>query len=68
MREHLSQQIIDTCLAMNAQGINQGRAGNVSARFEGGFLITPSGLAYARLTPADIVYVELDGSSNDALR
>ena len=51
MRESLSQQIIDTCLAMNSEGINQGSAGNVSARFENGFLITPSGLAYDRLTP-----------------
>jgi len=68
MRETLSQQVIDTCLAMNAQGINQGRAGNVSVRYEGGFLITPSGLAYGKLAPADIVYVDLDGTSNDALR
>ena len=68
MREALSQQIIDTCLAMNAQGINQGRAGNVSARFEDGFLITPSGLAYDRLTPSDIVFVGLEGTSTDALR
>ena len=68
LREALAQQIIDTCLAMNAQGINQGRAGNVSARFEGGFLITPTGLAYERLTPNDIVYVTLDGISDDALK
>ena len=67
-RETLSQQVIDTCLAMNARGINQGRAGNVSVRFENGFLITPSGLAYENLSPADIVHVDLDGSSNDALR
>ena len=63
MRESLSQQIIDTCLAMNAQGINQGSAGNVSVRFDSGFLITPSGLAYDKLTPGNIVYMEMDGSS-----
>lgn len=66
-RQTLSRQVIDTCLAMNTQGINQGSAGNVSARFESGFLITPSGLPYERLQPRDIVFVGLDGASQDAL-
>ena len=46
---------------------NQGNAGNVSARFGDGFLITPSGLDYAALDPGDIVLVELDGSCQDRL-
>ena len=66
-RESLAQQVIDTCLAMNAQGINQGSAGNVSARFESGFLITPSGMAYDRLQPEHIVFVDLDGNCGDTL-
>ena len=67
MRESLSQQIIDTCLAMNAQGINQGNAGNVSVRTGDGFLITPSGLSYDKLTPGDIVYMGMDGSHEGLL-
>jgi L-fuculose-phosphate aldolase len=66
-RDSLAQQVIDVCLAMNAQGINQGSAGNVSARFGPGFLITPSGLPYERLAPPDIVLVDLDGNCDDAL-
>ncbi len=66
-RESLARQVIDTCLAMNTQGINQGSAGNVSARFENGFLITPSGMAYDRLQPEHIVFVDLDGNCSDAL-
>lgn len=66
-RESLSKAVIDTCLAMNAHGINQGNAGNISQRFEDGFLITPSGIAYERLQPGDIVYVGMDGSSRDLL-
>ena len=61
-RESLSRQVIDTCLAMNAEGINQGSAGNVSVRCAQGFLITPSGLPYASLKPEDIVFVDLDGT------
>ena len=66
-RESLSRQVIDTCLAMNAQGLNQGSAGNVSLRFESGFLITPSGLPYERLEPRDIVLVDFDGNTDDPL-
>ncbi len=66
-RESLSRQVIDTCLAMNARALNQGSAGNVSTRFAEGFLITPSGLPYEQLAPRDIVLVDLDGNSGDAL-
>ena len=60
-RESLAQLVIDCCLAMNASGINQGSAGNVSVRHGDGFLITPSGLAYDSLTLADIVLVDMEG-------
>lgn len=67
MREQCSRQIIETCIEMNARGINQGSAGNVSQRFEQGFLITPSGIDYERLQQSDIVYVEMDGKCEDPL-
>ncbi|MDQ2916284.1 MAG: class II aldolase, partial [Pseudomonadota bacterium] len=35
--------IIATACEMNALGINRGKSGNVSARTDAGFLITPSG-------------------------
>lgn len=66
-RKALCRQVIDTCLAMNAEGINQGSAGNVSVRDGDGFLITPSGLPYAELDVSDIVYVGLDGRSDGPL-
>ncbi len=67
-RKALAQNIIDTCLAMNAEGINQGSAGNASLRFENGFLITPSGLAYAALEADDIVFVDLEGRAQGSLQ
>lgn len=57
----LSRALIDTCKAMNASGINQGKSGNMSHRFEDGMLITPSGVAYDVLKPTDIVYMSLGG-------
>lgn len=62
----LRQHIIDTCLRMNALGINQGKAGNVSVRLEGGLLITPSGLPYEQATPADIVLIDDEGKAHGA--
>jgi len=68
MHAQLSQQIIDICLGMNVAGINQGSAGNVSARIDGGFLITPSGMAYEKLTPADIAFVDMNGRATGPLK
>ena len=50
-RIKLAEKIISTCREMNASGLNQGTSGNVSARYTGGMLITPSGIAYSKMTP-----------------
>lgn len=55
------QSVIDACLKMNADGINQGTSGNISVRWQGGFLITPSGAAYETLRPSQIVFVDRYG-------
>jgi L-fuculose-phosphate aldolase len=59
---NLAIDVIATAQAMNAKGINQGTAGNVSARTTTGMLITPSGVDYNRLTPDDIVAMDFDTS------
>jgi L-fuculose-phosphate aldolase len=58
----LRKAIIDTCLAMNRGGLNQGTSGNVSARWQKGLLITPSGIVYDALSPEDIVFLAMDGT------
>jgi L-fuculose-phosphate aldolase len=60
----LRTAIIATARAMNAAGINRGKSGNVSARIDGGFLITPSGLPYADTTVDDIVAVDESGAAS----
>lgn len=55
------QSIIEACLDMRRLGVNQGTAGNVSVRWSGGLLITPSGLPYDAMSPDDIVFMEMDG-------
>lgn len=63
----LRQAVIDTCLALDAKGINQGTSGNVSVRCESGnpnagFYLTPTSIPYATMRPEDLVHVALDGT------
>lgn len=58
----LREEMVRTCREMNATGINQGTAGNLSVRSGDGFLITPSSLPYDRMTPGDLVEMGFDGT------
>ena len=50
--------------------LNRGSAGNLSVRAthagQSGYLITPTGMAYADLAPEDLVFMGLDGSMHGA--
>jgi L-fuculose-phosphate aldolase len=59
----LRREIILTALAMNERRINRGKSGNVSARTTGGFLVTPTGLAYDATRPGDIVAMNYAGKA-----
>lgn len=63
MTEHdLRSRMVETCRKMNASGINQGTAGNLSVRHGEGFLITPSSLPYDVMEPDDLVAMDFDGT------
>lgn len=62
MSQALRLSLIETCRAMQAAGLVAGTSGNVSVRAGAGMLITPSGVAYDALVPADIAEMVLDGS------
>jgi L-fuculose-phosphate aldolase len=57
----IREEMIATCLRINAAGRNPGAAGNLSVRVNRSFLITPSGIAYERMTPDQIVEMDCDG-------
>ena len=57
----LRKAVIDTCLQMNEEGINQGTSGNVSVRTPEGFLMTASGIPYHKMKPEHVVEMDLDG-------
>ncbi|WEX08686.1 class II aldolase/adducin family protein [Chelativorans sp. AA-79] len=58
----LRREMVDICRRMNSSGINQGTAGNLSARTADGFLITPSSMPYETMTPDDLVEMDFDGT------
>lgn len=59
----LREKIIKTALQLNSTGLSAGSSGNVSARVNGGFLITPSGVKYHKLRAEDIVFMDMDGKT-----
>lgn len=60
--------VVATAQAMERAGLAPNRSGNVSCRFDGGLLITPSGLPYAEMTAADIVALDLAGKVRSGTR
>ena len=57
----LRAAVVHTAQAMDEAGFAPSKSGNVSCRYRDGALITPSGLAYARMQPDDIVEIDLQG-------
>jgi L-fuculose-phosphate aldolase len=58
----LREEIVAVAQAIDKAGFCPSKSGNVSARFEGGLLITPSGLPYARTKPEDLIHLAHDGT------
>lgn len=58
----LRNRMVEVMRAMDARGLNRGTSGNVSARFGGGMLVSPSGVPPERLTPESMVFVGADDS------
>ena len=53
--------IIKYAKMLNSRKLSALRSGNISVRYNGGFLITSSGKKYSSLKIKDIVFVSLDG-------
>lgn len=61
----LYNEIIETVRAFGRTGLSAGTSGNLSARTDKGFLITPSGVDYADLEPDSLVELDLNGGIID---
>jgi L-fuculose-phosphate aldolase len=57
----LRKAIIAKCRWMNAEGLNQGTSGNISARYKDRMLLTPSATPYDEMEPEMIASMPLEG-------
>jgi L-fuculose-phosphate aldolase len=57
--------LVDYCLRMQADDLTVGTSGNLSVRSGDLVAITPSGVAYADLTPESICVIDLEGRRAD---
>jgi L-fuculose-phosphate aldolase len=59
---NLRAEVIAVSQALDAAGLVPNKSGNVSCRLPGGFLVTPSGVPYRELRPAQLVEFDDDGT------
>ncbi len=57
----LRWRIIDTAVQLAGSGLTHGTSGNVSARWQDGFLVTPTGMDYDHLSVDDVVFIDAAG-------
>ena len=57
----IKAEIIKYSKLLNSRKLSALRSGNISVRYNDGFLITPSGKKYSSLKIKDIIYVSLEG-------
>ncbi len=58
--KELRQALVEKCLELERLNINQGMAGNLSARSGDAMLITPTGVPYDKMTPAMIALMPIE--------
>jgi ribulose-5-phosphate 4-epimerase/fuculose-1-phosphate aldolase len=59
--EAVRRRVLEVARETSRTGLSPGRSGNVSERAGEGMVVTPSGLAYDDLEPADMVLVDGEG-------
>ena len=60
----LRQDLIAGARRLVSSGLTRNTSGNISHRVAGGFLVTPTGMPYDTLEPADIVFVDAQGAAH----
>lgn len=61
--KELRSELVRIANKLDAEGLNRGTSGNLSARYGEGMLITPSGMGAEGLGEDDIVFMNMDGTA-----
>lgn len=64
----LRKRVAETSAATVHERLNRVSSGNVSTRFGNGFLVTPSGVPSAEVSPEKVVFVTMDGTWTGAMK
>jgi L-fuculose-phosphate aldolase len=64
--QELRAAIVEASQALDARGLMPNKSGNVSCRSADGFLITPSGVPYGKLTPGQMIALPLPATDEPA--
>jgi L-fuculose-phosphate aldolase len=62
------QLLVDAARHVESRKLNSGTAGNISVRVDGGMLITPTGITVDRLSPDQMVKMDLEGNWSGEVR
>jgi L-fuculose-phosphate aldolase len=65
-QEAAREELVSYSARLLDDGLAVGSAGNLSVRLGGLIAITPSGISYREMRPADIAVISLDGTEVDA--
>ena len=57
------EALLNSALALQALGLNQGTSGNASIRYGDGFLVTPSGMPLNDMNPSSMVQMNMRGEA-----
>jgi L-fuculose-phosphate aldolase len=66
--KELRGELVRIAKKLDAQGMNRGSSGNLSAHFGEGMLVTPSAMGAQELSEEDIVFVSFDGEVRGRLK
>jgi L-fuculose-phosphate aldolase len=64
----LRVRLVSMARRLVSMGISPGTSGNLSARVEGGMIVTPSAVAYDSMHPDDLVFLGPDGERGGGQR
>jgi L-fuculose-phosphate aldolase len=64
----IRMKLVAAARRLSLAGANAGTSGNLSARIDGGYLVTPSAVAYDTMHPEDLVFMGHDWSHGGGQR
>lgn len=66
-RDYLIDNIVGVCRKLDAKGFGANHDGNVSVKFDGGLLATPTSISKGDMTPELVLTLDMDGKKIDGI-